>query len=307
MINDWQQEFAETFGEKVKFNVPMKEHTTFHAGGNAWGMVFPAGVEDIIRTSALSRKWKMDFIPIGHGSNILCPDSGYKGIIVNLAKDYRGFRWEEREGRYVLRAEAGAALTQMIRVIGAEGIGGLEFACGIPGTMGGAVSGNAGAFGDSIMEHISSIEILKKTGEVISLDKGSMNYGYRYTELEKGAVVISVEMILDAVNPEEFNKSVERFMKERRMKQPSEPYTAGSIFKNPEGDSAGSLIDAAGLKGVSVGGAVVSMKHANFIINCGNASARDILELINIMHDKVFAKTGISLEPEIKIIGKGLQ
>lgn len=306
MTYDWQQEFAETFGEKVKFNVSMKDYTTFYAGGNAWGMVFPAGVEDIKEVSALCRKWKMDFLPIGHGSNILCTDSGYNGIIINLAKDYRGFRWEEREGRYVVRAEAGAALTQMIRVIGAEGIGGLEFACGIPGTMGGAVSGNAGAFGDSIMEHVSSLEILKKTGEVVCLDKGSMNYGYRYTELEKGAVVISAEMILDAVNPEEFNKSAERFIKERRMKQPSEPYTAGSIFKNPEGDSAGRLIDAAGLKGVSVGGAVVSMKHANFIVNCGNASARDILELINIMHDKVFAETGVSLEPEIKIIGKGL-
>lgn len=306
MTNNWQQEFAETFGEKVKFNVPMKEHTTFHAGGNAWGMLFPAGIEEIKKAAALCRKWKMDFIPIGHGSNILCLDSGYKGIIINLAKDYRGFRWEEREGRYIVRAEAGAALTQMIRVIGAEGIGGLEFACGIPGTMGGAVSGNAGAFGDSIMEHVSSLEILKKTGEVVSLDKGSMRYGYRYTELKKGAVVIRAEMILDAVDPEEFNRKSEIYIKERRMKQPSEPYTAGSIFKNPEGDSAGRLIDAAGLKGESVGGAVVSAKHANFIVNRGNASARDILELINIMHDKVFAKTGVSLDPEIKIIGKGL-
>ncbi len=280
---------------------PLSRHTSFKIGGPAKYFIEPCSASDIKEIIVFCKAKNMPFTIIGNGSNLLVSDEGFKGVVICIAKRMRGIKtYGER-----IYAEAGALLSSIAREAGANSLTGFEFAGGIPGTLGGAVVMNAGAYGGEMVQVLESAEVLDKEGNLIILKNKELELGYRTSVIpKKEYVVVAATLKLTKTDdPESIWAAMQELLAKRREKQPLEYPSAGSTFKRPEGYFAGKLIEDAGLKGFSVGGACVSEKHSGFLVNKGGATARDVLELIEHVKKTVFEKFGVELEPEVKMLG----
>lgn len=303
MKQDLMDKLVAILGEEnVKQNEPMKKHTTFRVGGAADYFVTPCNVEQIRDTIECVRMEGVPFCIIGNGSNLLVSDEGYPGVVIQLFEKYNQIRIDEKTGKCVV--QSGALLSKVGMQLAACGLTGFEFATGIPGTVGGAVVMNAGAYGGEIKDCICSGKFLNQAGNVIELSKQEMELDYRSSiAMKKGLVVLEAEFEFRPAEKEEVLARIQELAEARRQKQPLEFPSAGSTFKRPEGYFAGKLIQDAGMKGYSVGGAQVSEKHSGFVINTGNATAHDIMELVQHVKKGVFEKFGVTLELEVHTLG----
>ena len=286
---------------KVLVNEPMASHTTFRIGGPADYFVMPETVEELAKVLNLCKEENMPYFILGNGSNLLVGDKGFRGVVIQLYKNFDGLQIEGT----TVTAKAGAMLIRVAKESGKAGLTGLEFASGIPGTIGGAMVMNAGAYGGEMKDVVTAVTVLTKDGEIKTLTGEEMNFRYRGSVVEDEAyIVLEAVMELQEGNLEEIQARIDELSVQRRTKQPIEFPSAGSTFKRPEGYFAGKLIQDANLRGYQVGGAQVSEKHCGFVINAGGATAADVMQLMQDVSDKVQAQFGVALEPEVKRIGE---
>ena len=284
---------------EVRINEPMKRHTSFRAGGEAAWFAIPETVQELKAVLNACKKADTPWYVVGNGSNLLVSDEGYPGVIISTAK----FDKLEVNGTTVT-AGAGVILSKAANAAYKAGLTGLEFAAGIPGSLGGACVMNAGAYGSEMKNVLKTVTVLTKEGEVIAIPAEELELDYRTSVIPKaGYLVLEAEMSLTEGNPEEIKAVMDDLAWKRKDKQPLEFPSAGSTFKRPTGYFAGKLIEDAGLKGFSVGGAQVSEKHAGFVINKGDAAASDIYNLCKEVEKKVMEQFGVQLEMEVKLLG----
>jgi UDP-N-acetylmuramate dehydrogenase len=283
----------------VRFHAPLKDYTSFHIGGPADVLVEPADVDDVVRLVRQAREQKLPVFVVG-GTNLLIRDQGIRGVVVSLAK-LRGIR---EEPGAVLYAEGGVGMPTLIGYAIRRSLAGLEWAAGIPGTVAGCVVMNAGTRLGEMKDAVKAVRIVTPAGEVIERSAGDIEFGYRRATLPAG-IVVGVWLQLKPGVRSDIEKVVKDYLRYRRDTQPLTLPSAGCVFKNPPNDSAGRLVESAGLKGARVGDAQVSEKHANFIVNRGNASAKDVLALIQKVRGQVARKTGVKLDLELKVVGQG--
>ena len=286
--------------EQVWAQEPMKKHTTFRVGGCARYLVEPGDVQQLSAVVNACREQKVPYYVVGNGSNLLVSDAGYNGVIIHLFKNMSEIRTEGNQ----MILQAGALLARAARTACREGLSGLEFASGIPGTVGGALVMNAGAYGGEMKDVVSRVTVLTSEGEPREYTKEQMAFGYRRSRLtEEAGIVLETEFTLHPGRTEEIQARMEELKEKRVLKQPLEYASAGSTFKRPEGHFAGKLIEDAGLRGFRIGDAQVSEKHCGFVINRGNASASEIAEVIRQVQDRVYAHSGVRLQTEVKFLG----
>lgn len=279
----------------------MSIHTTFKAGGLADYYVVPHNSDEVADIIRLCKKEGMPYLILGGGSNILFTKKGYRGIVIHIGKLLSDIQVEDN----LLTAYAGAKLPAVSIKAAESGLSGLEFAAGIPGSVGGAVVMNAGAYGGEIKDVIAYADVCDSDGNIITLSADELKLGYRTSVIsEKGYTVIRAGFKLNYKDPEEIKTLMNDYNERRRQKQPLEYASAGSTFKRPKGYFAGSLIEQCGLKGYSCNDAMVSEKHAGFVINKAAADSDDILNVIQHVIDTVYEKMNVKLEPEVKIIGE---
>jgi len=284
----------------VIFREPMSLHTSWRIGGAAEIFVEPGGLEDLRAVLAYAREKGLPLTVIGAGSNLLVRDGGISGVVVRIGQ---GFDQIRQEGE-TLTAGGGAKLSRLALVAREAGVGGLEFMAGIPGSVGGAVIMNAGAYGSSMGDLITGVTSLDLEGNLSHLDGGQMEWGYRRSALQgKGMIVLEAGFRGHLRDKGLIAGDIERILASRKSKQPLEYPSAGSVFKNPPGHYAGRLVQEAGCQGMRLGDAQVSTKHANFIVNLGEARASEVLDLIAAVREKVLARFGVSLETEVKVLG----
>jgi len=284
----------------VKFNEPLKYHTSFRIGGPADVFIMPKDEEDLRNAVILSNKYKVPLQIIGNGTKILVLDRGIRGIVVKISDVLDEVRFI---GESVL-AGSGMFISRLSKLTSEKELSGLEFAIGIPGTVGGAVVMNAGAHGHSVGSVVTSVTVMNLKGEKRMLLRKDLEFNYRQSILQENQeIVLNVRFELRKEESNHIRRKIEKFVQWRKNTQPLDLPNAGSVFKNPEGDYAGRLIEAAGLKGARIGGAQVSTRHANFIVNLGNAKAEDVLALIQLIKQEVSKKFGIDLIPEVRILG----
>lgn len=287
--------------ERVLLDEPMKLHTTFRVGGEANVFLQIEREEELAKLIPYLRKVEMPFFILGNGSNLLVSDKGYDGVILQLGKGFNGIR---TEGNCVT-AQAGALLSQTAKAAQEHGLTGLEFASGIPGSVGGAVVMNAGAYGGEMKQAVRLVRVMDYEGNILELDNATMEFGYRSSAVKnRPFVVLEAVFSLETGDPAAIAAKMAELARRRREKQPLELPSAGSTFKRPEGYFAGKLIMDAGLCGLSVGGARVSEKHCGFVVNDADASAADISELIKQVQERVWERFGVQLEPEVIFLGE---
>ena len=286
---------------KLLKNEPLKKHTTFGVGGNAKIFIIPKSCEDIIKIVQFSKKNKIKISFIGSGSNIVASDKGFNGIIISLKKAFNKIIFSKDE----INVESGAMLSSMVKKAINKGYKGFESLVGVPGTVGGALIMNAGAHGSEISELFISARTIDNNGEIKFYKRSDINFSYRDSSFPKEEILLDAKFKLIKGSQVQINQKKKDVSIKRKASQPLSYKSAGSIFKNPSSKiAAGYLIDQAGLKGLRIGDAEISQKHANFIINHGNAKASEIINLIKIMQNKVKNKFDIKLELEVKIIGE---
>ena len=287
--------------ERVLIDEPMKKHTTFRVGGNADYFVMPRTTQEVQQVVALCKNENLPYYILGNGSNLLVGDKGYRGVIIQIYKEMNEITVEGD----CIRAQAGALLSKVGSVALEAGLAGFEFAAGIPGAVGGAVVMNAGAYGGEMKDILASATVLTEDGNVLTLKNEELELGYRTSIIAKrNYIVLEAEYQLQRGDKTEIRAKMDELKKQRVTKQPLEYASAGSTFKRPEGYFAGKLIQDAGLRGFQVGGAQVSEKHCGFVINKGDATAADIVELMNQVSEKVYQEFGVTLEPEVKRLGE---
>lgn len=287
--------------EQVKKDEPMKSHTTFRVGGPADYFVTPQTAEEVAKVIEACRQEKVPYYIVGNGSNLLVSDKGYEGVIIQIYKQMNQVKVEGAQ----IHAQAGALLSMIAkRALDAE-LTGFEFAAGIPGTLGGACVMNAGAYGGEMKDVLKSVTVLTDKGEVKTLAKEELELGYRTSVIaKKGYIVLEAVLELQKGEKEKIQAVMDDLKERRVTKQPLEYPSAGSTFKRPEGYFAGKLIQDAGLRGFQVGGAQVSEKHCGFVINKDQATASDVMNLMNQVSDKVYEEFGVRLQPEVKRLGE---
>lgn len=296
-------EYLEQFipKENIAINEPMSRHTTFRIGGDAAVFITVAKEEELIKLVSYLYKTEREFFVLGNGSNLLVGDRGYDGVVVHLGKEYSQITVTDN----AMEIQAGALLSAVAKKAMEHGLSGLEFASGIPGTMGGAVVMNAGAYDGEMKQVVREVHVIDKQGEILVLDNDTMEFGYRTSILKNRPFVVSkVVLTLGKDDPENISVRMAELSKKRREKQPMEYPSAGSTFKRPENYFAGKLIMDAGLRGFRIGGAQVSEKHCGFVINKGNAMAADVREVIAEIQERVKRQYGVELEPEVIFLGK---
>lgn len=278
----------------------MKKHTTFRIGGPADLFAAPTTQEAVAEVIRICREQNYPFYIIGNGSNLLVSDDGYRGLILQLYRNFSEILIEEDE----IRVQSGAMLSVIAKRALEAGLTGFEFASGIPGTIGGAVVMNAGAYGGEMKDVLTEVTVLTKENEIRTIPAAELELGYRTSAVMKnGWIVLGAKIKLQKGDPQAIRARMEELKEQRVTKQPLEYPSAGSTFKRPEGYFAGKLIMDAGLRGFSVGDAQVSEKHCGFVVNKGNATAQDVLELIRQVTEKVKEQFGVTLEPEVKMLG----
>ena len=287
--------------DSILIDEPMSRHTTFRVGGPADFFVTPKAKEEVRDVIRICKEAGMPYYIIGNGSNLLVSDAGYRGVIVQIYKEMNEVKVEGD----LVKAQAGALLSGIAaKALGAE-LSGFEFASGIPGTIGGACVMNAGAYGGEMKDVLEFVTVLTGEGKIIELGRNELELGYRTSVIaKKGYIVLGAVLKLERGDGEKIKTYMDELKEKRVTKQPLEYPSAGSTFKRPEGYFAGKLIQDSGLKGFTVGGAQVSEKHSGFVINKGNATAADVMELIRQVTVKVKEDTGVTMEPEVKQIGE---
>lgn len=282
------------------YDEPMSAHTTLRVGGNADCYISVASETEIRDIFSLCKEEQIDYFIVGNGSNLLFSDNGFRGIIVEIGRDFSGIRLDNN----IITVKAGTLLSRVSRFALENELTGLEFASGIPGTVGGAIIMNAGAYGGEMCQVVQSVKLMNHDGEIITLNNQEMEFGYRYSKAKaEGMIVIESVLELTMGDKEKIESRMNELAASRREKQPLEYPSAGSTFKRPEGYFAGKLISDCNLKGFTVGGAQVSEKHAGFVINIGGASADDVYDLIQQVEETVLRETGVQLEPEVIMVG----
>lgn len=285
----------------LKENVRLAEYTTLRIGGPCDLLIIPEHRDELVAALRILRENKVPWVQLGRGSNMLVSDKGIRGAVIKLGKAFEHYRFEGE-----LAVAGGAVSFVKLSVMAAkQGLTGLEFAGGIPGTVGGAVYMNAGAHGSDVSRVLQSAEVVLETGELALWDVNDLQFGYRHSRLqEQPGIVTEAVFRLRKGDRKEIAASMATFKDRRRKTQPLQMACAGSVFRNPEGTYAAKLIEEAGLKGLRHGGAQVSTQHANFIVNTGNATAQDVLALMDQIQTAVYEKFGIRLVPEVLLMGE---
>ncbi|OON97896.1 MAG: UDP-N-acetylenolpyruvoylglucosamine reductase [Candidatus Epulonipiscium fishelsonii] len=287
--------------EQIKVDEPISKHTTFKIGGKASLWLTPQNFEQISDIIKLCNNMNVDYYIFGNGSNILAKDEGYDGVIIQIFNNLNKINLEGN----TITAQAGILLSKVAKLAELNSLCGFEFAYGIPGTVGGAVVMNAGAYDGEIKNVIKSTKVMDRQGNILVLLKDDLELGYRTSIiLKKNYIVLEVTLELQSGNKDEIIAKMRDFTKKRKDKQPLEYPSAGSTFKRPEGHFAGKLIMDSGLSGFSIGGAQVSTKHCGFVINTGGATYKDIMDLVNYIQTSIKDKYEVNLELEVKIIGE---
>lgn len=287
----------------VLLNEPMSLHTSFRTGGPAEVFIKAESTENIISAIDIAKKYNKQYIITGNGSNILVKDGGIDGIVINIGNEMSKIKCDGTK----IYAQAGAMLSVLATAAADEELTGLEFASGIPGTVGGAVFMNAGAYDGEIKDVIEYADVIDSEGNIHRLIKDELELSYRHSVIDdKNMIVVGAMFNLNKGIKKNITDKMADFAKRRRDKQPLNYPSAGSTFKRPEGYFAGKLIEDSGLKGKTVGGAQVSEKHAGFVVNIGNATSSDIIALMDGCIETVYNKFGVKLEPEVRILGKDL-
>lgn len=286
-------------GFDLRFYEPMAKHTSFRIGGPAEVMAFPKNSTELAEILKQSAFLDCKTAIIGAGTNILAPDEGIMGLVICLKDCFSGM---EQLDQTHIRVFAGVTMARAAVFAAERNLGGLEFAHGIPGTVGGGVYMNAGAYGGEIKDVCESVSVMYRDGTIAEYTAQEMDFSYRHSRLEaEDGIVVSAVFALTPRSEVEIREQMQELMRKRKASQPLEYPSAGSAFKRPVGGFAAALIDQAGLKGLTVGGAQVSTKHAGFVVNAGNATADDVKSLLKLTAEKVYAHSGIRLEPEIRI------
>lgn len=285
---------------QLMINEPMKKHTTFKIGGDADMYVSVESVEELSALIRLAKEKGVCYTVIGNGSNLLVSDDGISGLVIEIGQGLAGY---EVKGN-VIYAEAGILLKKLASVAASESLSGLEEVSGVPGTLGGGVFMNAGAYGGELKDTVKKVTYVDCDGEIHTIDASECGFGYRKSIFSDGGkFIVSAQLELKKGDKDEILSKMADYTKRRREKQPISYPSAGSTFKRPEGYFAGTLIEQAGLKGYRCGDAMVSELHAGFVINCGNATANDIISVIEHTKKTVLDKFGVELEPEVRFIG----
>lgn len=300
--NKIENKFCACLGsDNVYKNEPMRKHTTFRIGGPADFYLCPHSAKEIQKAVAICREEELPYFILGNGSNLLVSDQGYRGVVIQLWKNVSDILVEGCR----IRAKAGASLAKIAGEALEEGLTGMEFAAGIPGTLGGAVVMNAGAYGGEMKDILQEALVMDEQGEIFTLKKEELHLGYRTSIIkEKGYIVLAAALELKPGDRKEIKEKMDELKQRRVEKQPLDMPSAGSTFKRPEGYFAGKLIMDAGLRGFSVGGAQISEKHCGFVVNTGKATANDVLTLIREVQKRVRDKFGVELETEVKFLGE---
>ena len=302
MNEEIKQKFCREFGsDRVLLEEPMKRHTTFRIGGPAEVFVMPGNLEEMQRILEICRTEDLPYFILGNGSNLLVSDRGYRGVVIQLDRNFGEVKVEGTE----IHASAGALLSTIAVAARRASLTGFEFAGGIPGTLGGAVVMNAGAYGGEMKDVLRKVMVMDQSGKVFEIPAEELQMGYRTSIIKTaGYIVLGAVLSLKEGNLEEIKMLTRKLSEQRTSKQPLEYPSAGSTFKRPEGYFAGKLIMDSGLRGYRVGGAQVSEKHCGFVINKGNATAADVCGLMKDVQEKVQEQFGVTLEPEVKFLGE---
>ncbi len=288
-------------GDWLSTDEPLARHTSFRIGGPALLFASPPDTEALRRALAFCADEDLPWFVLGRGTNLLISDSGYHGMVIHLGK---AWAWLRISG-HTVAVGAAYPLPALARKAADAGLAGLEFAAGIPGSVGGAVAMNAGAFGGNMAGVVREVECILPSGETRALAGADMEFAYRHSRaLAQSIIVIAAHLTLTPDNPADIRRRMDAYHAQRKARQPLSAWSAGSVFRNPPGDAAGRLIEAAGCKGMRRGGALVSPKHANFIVNTGGATAADVLALMREVQRRVWETFGVRLEPEIRLLGE---
>ncbi len=294
--------FKDIVGEKnCHIDEPMNRHTSFKVGGPADIMILPRSAEDLVAVVKVCKEREIPLFIMGNGTNLVVRDKGIRGAVVKLCGSFENYKVEDE----FIEAEAGVLLSRLSRTALEHGLSGLEFAEGIPGTLGGAVAMNAGAYGSEMKDVVVETRCLDSNGNIEVIRGDGHRFSYRSSVIQKeGKIVIASKIKLNRGRHGEIKALMEEFRRRRRERQPLDLPSAGSVFKRPQGFYTGKLIEECGLKGYSIGGAQVSAKHCGFIVNTGGATSEDIIKLIRCIQDKVRERFGVNLETEVRIVGE---
>jgi UDP-N-acetylmuramate dehydrogenase len=298
------QELQSISGLRVKISEPLARYTSIKVGGPADFFVEVENDDALAQLLSLLSLRAMPFCLLGNGSNVVISDLGVEGVVIHLVGDFKHAEWHEQTNQSWVEAGAAQPVTQLVRQAARRGYGGLEFAEGIPGSVGGALVMNAGAYGSEFEKVVDTVYAMNRQGSPIQLNREQMRFTYRDSHLPPGTVVTRVRLSLHRQDSSEVSMKVRELVTKRKGSQPSGYPNSGSMFRNPPGDYAGRLVEAAGLKGEKIGRAQVSPKHGNFIVNLGGASAEDVRQLMELARAEVNAQFGVLLIPEVKLIGK---
>lgn len=286
--------------ERMLFHEPMSSHTTFKVGGDAQCMVLIEQEEELLQLIPYLNQIEQDYFILGNGSNLLVGDKGYRGIVIKLGE---GMDRITVEGEYI-RVQAGALLSRTAAFARDAGLSGMEFAAGIPGSIGGGIVMNAGAYDGEMKQIVESVKVMDKEGKTLILDNNTMEFGYRTSIIkDRPFIVLEVLFRMHPAPKEEIQAKMDELMQKRQSKQPLNYPSAGSTFKRPEGNFAGKLIMEAGMRGYRIGGAQVSNKHCGFVVNVGKATAADVKEVIEEVRERVNERFHVRLEPEVIFLG----
>ena len=299
---DWKKALPEIVtqsGSRIRFGEPLAKHTHFGIGGEATAYIEISTISELAALARFHKQWNVPVAVIGRGSNLLVSDTGFKGISIRLVGELAEL---EVDGNGV-SVGAGLALPALSKTMSRGGLSGVEFAFGIPGSVGGALIMNAGAWGSSFGDVVTDVTVMDDMGELIILTHDEAQFEYRHSGLDAYFCVIGATLALEPGNVDTITERMQRLFKQKVETQPFVEENAGCMFKNPPGDSAGRLIDISGLKGYRIGGAEVSTIHGNFILNIDNATAEDVLALVAHIQQQVREETGISLQTEVKRLG----
>ena len=286
---------------QIHFDEPMSVHTSFHIGGPADVLVVPADRKDLRKVLRIAREEKAPLTVIGNGSNLLVRDKGIRGIVLKLGNALKN--WEQNGNIFIF--DSGVSLAQCCRFIGDAGYTGMEFAVGIPGSLGGAVYMNAGAYDGEMKDAVVSVEIMTRAGEIKTLGREELQFAYRHSALQASdVIVLAVKLQVKEGDKAAIRAKMDDFSQRRVSKQPLDMPSAGSTFKRPEGRFVGQMVEESGLKGFRIGGAEVSVKHAGFIVNADHATAKDVLQLIEYIKKIILENYNVSLIPEVLVLGE---
>lgn len=297
--NQQLQKLKQVFRGKILMDEPLSEHTYFRIGGPADFYLYPKNLEDLSAVVDFCQREEIPRFVIGNGSNLLVSDDGLRGVVIDLSETFTHIHCKG----VLVTVGAGVPLESLLRYCTERGLCGLESLVGIPGQVGGGICLNAGAFDGEISDPLRSLRLLDRFGTLEKRQRENITVGYRTTDLPSDGIIVEAQFLLSEGNPKEMEAVQKARMKERREKQPLSLPSAGSVFKRPQGDYAGRLIEEVGCKGLRVGDAMVSKKHANFIVNCHLASAQDVLRLIDEVRERVLHRFDVELELEINLVG----